>query len=176
MIHLRDELKKKISDKVSSYMFWLIAILIAVVATVIWQTKVALFILSVTVIFFALSLIELCLVCIKWKKILREEKRKNQEKADMSFAKQQPEKNLNEVLHSFRNEHNERLCDMAKKIGIKTGDLYRIENGLEKNRIKVKEALSKIEKVYNLGGAEMATLWCGYLTTYGESKEAINAT
>lgn len=172
MIHVRDELKKKISDKVSSCIFWIVAIIIAAVATVIWETKVALFILSVTVIFFALSLIELCLVCLKWKKILREERRKNQEKADRSFAKQQPEKSLYEVLHSLRNEHNERLCEMAKKIGIKTAELYQIENGIEKNRIKVKEALSKIEKVYNLGGAEMATLWCGYLTTYGESKEA----
>lgn len=172
MIHEKENLKKRISDKVSSCMFWLIAILIAAVATVIWQTKVALFILSVTVIFFALSLIELCLVCLKRKKILREEKRKNQEKADRSFTKQQPEKSLYEVLHSLRNEHNERLCQMAKKIGIKTAKLYQIENGLEKNRIKVKETLAKIEKVYNLGGAEMATLWCGYLTTYGESKEA----
>lgn len=172
MIHVRDELKKKISDKVSSCIFWIVAIIIAAVATVIWQTKVALFILSVTVIFFALSLIELCLVCLKWKKILREEKRKNQGKADRSFARQEPEKSLYEVLHSLRNEHNERLCEMAKKIGIKTGELYQIENGIEKNRIKVKEALSKIEKVYNLGGEEMATLWCGYLTTYGESKEA----
>lgn len=172
MIHLRDELKKKISDKVSSSIFWLVAIIIAAVATVIWHTKVALFIFSVTIIFFALSLIELCFVCLKWKKILSEEKRKNQEKADRSFARQEPEKSLYEVLHGFRKEHNERLCDMAKKIGIKTGDLYRIENGLEKNCIKVKEALSKIEKVYNLGGAEMATLWCGYLTTYGESKRA----
>ena len=171
MIHVRDELKKKSSDKVSSCIFWLVAIIIAAVATVIWQTKVALFILSVTVIFFVLSLIELCLVCLKWKKILREERRKNQEKADRSFAKQQPEKSLYEVLHSLRNEHNERLCEMAKKIGIKTAELYQIENGIEKNRIKVKEALSKIEKVYNLGGAEIATLWCGYLTTYGESKE-----
>ena len=172
MIHVRDELKKKISDKVSSCIFWIVATIIAAVATVIWETKVALFILSVTVIFFVLSLIELCLVCLKWKKILREERRKNQEKADRSFAKQQPEKSLYEVLHSLRNEHNERLCEMAKKIGIKTAELYQIENGIEKNRIKVKEALSKIEKVYNLGGAEMATLWCGYLTTYGESKEA----
>lgn len=172
MIHLRDELKKKISDKVSSCIFWIVAIIIAAVATVIWQTKVALFILSVTVIFFALSLIELCLVCLKWKNILREERRKNQEKADRSFAKQQPEKTLYEVLHSLRNEHNERLCEMAKKIGIKTAELYRIENGLEKNCIKSKEALAKIEKVYDLGGAEMATLWCGYLTTYGESNEA----
>lgn len=172
MIHEKENLKKRISDKVSSCMFWLIAILIAAIATVIWQTKVALFILSVTVIFFALSLIELCLVCLKWKKILREKKRKNQEKADRSFAKQQNEKNLNEVLHSFRKEHNERLCDMAKKIGIKTGDLYRIENGLEKNRIKVKEVLAKIEKVYNLGGIEIATLHFGYVTTYGESKGA----
>lgn len=172
MIHLRDELKKKISDKVSSSIFWLVAIIIAAVATVIWHTKVALFIFSVTIIFFALSLIELCFVCLKWKKILSEEKRKNQEKADRSFARQEPEKSLYEVLHGFRKEHNERLCDMAKKIGIKTGDLYRIENGLEKNRIKVKEALAKIEKVYNLGGAGMATLWCGYLTTYGENEGA----
>ena len=119
-----------------------------------------------------LSLIELCLVCFKFKKILNEEKRKKQEKADRSFARQEPEKSLYEVLHSLRNEHNERLCDMAKKIGIKTGDLYQIENGLEKNCIKSKEVLAKIEKVYNLGGAEMATLWCGYLTTYGESNEA----
>ena len=170
MIHEKENLKKRISDKVSNCMLWLIAILIAVVATVIWQTKVALFIFSVTIIFFGLSLIELCLVCLKWKKVLREEKRKNQEKADRSFARQEPEKNLYEVLHSLRNEHNERLCEMAKKIGIKTAELYQIENGIEKNRIKVKEALSKIEKVYNLGGAEMATLWCGYLTTYGESK------
>lgn len=115
MIHEKENLKKRISDKVSSCMFWLIAILIAAIATVIWQTKVALFILSVTVIFFALSLIELCLVCIKWKKILSEEKRKKQEKADKIFARQEPEKNLNEVLHSLRNEHGERLCDMAKK-------------------------------------------------------------
>lgn len=172
MNHVRDELKKKISNKVNSCIFWIVAIIIAAVATVIWETKVALFILSVTVIFFALSLIELCLVGLKWKKILREEKRKNQEKADRSFAKQEPEKSLYEVLHSLRNEHNERLCEMAKKIGIKTAELYQIENGIEKNSIKVKEALSKIEKVYNLGGAEMATLWCGYLTTYGESKEA----
>lgn len=172
MIHVRDELKKKISDKVSRCIFWIVAIIIAAVATVIWETKVALFILSVTVIFFALSLIELCLLCLKWKKILRKEKRKNQEKADRSFARQEPEKSLYEVLHSLRNEHNERLCEMAKKIGIKTAELYQIENGIEKNRIKVKEALSKIEKVYNLGGAEMATLWCGYLTTYGESNEA----
>ena len=105
MIHVRDELKKKISDKVSSCIFWIVAIIIAAVATVIWQTKVALFILSVTVIFFALSLIELCLVCLKWKKILREEKRKNQGKADRSFARQEPEKSLYEVLHSLRNEH-----------------------------------------------------------------------
>lgn len=172
MIHLRDELKKKISDKVSSCIFWIVAIIIAAVATVIWQTKVALFILSISVIFFILSLIELCLVCLRFKKILNEEKRKEQEKADISFARQEPEENLYEVLHSLRNEHNERLCEMAKKIGIKTAELYQIENGIEKNRIKVKEALSKIEKVYNLGGAEMATLWCGYLTTYGESKEA----
>lgn len=61
---------------------------------------------------------------------------------------------------------------MAKKIGIKTGDLYRIENGLEKNRIKVKEVLAKIEKVYNLSGIEIATLRFGYVTTYGESKGA----
>ena len=172
MIHLRDELKKKISDKVSSSIFWLVAIIIAAVATFIWQTKIALFILSITVIFLVLSLIELFLVCLKWKRVLREEKRKNQEKADRSFARQEPEKSLYEVLHSLRNEHSERLCDMAKKIGIKTGDLYQIENGLEKNCIKSKEVLAKIEKVYNLGGAEMATLWCGYLTTYGESNEA----
>lgn len=172
MIHLRDELKKKISDKVSSCIFWLVAIIIAAVATVIWQTKVALFILSISVIFFILSLIELCLVCLRLKKILNEEKRKEQEKADISFARQEPEENLYEVLHSLRNEHNERLCDMAKKIGIKTGDLYRIENGLEKNRIKVKEVLAKIEKVYNLGGIEIATLRFGYVTTYGESKGA----
>ena len=172
MIHEKENLKKRISDKVSSCMFWLIAILIAAVATVIWQTKVALFIFSVTIIFFALSLIELCIVCLRLKKILNEEKRKEQKKADISFARQEPEENLYEVLHSLRNEHSERLCDMAKKIGIKTGDLYRIENGLEKNCIKSKEALAKIEKVYDLGGAEMATLWCGYLTTYGESNEA----
>lgn len=172
MIHEKENLKKRISDKVSSCMFWLIAILIAAVATVIWQTKVALFIFSVTIIFFALSLIELCLVCLKWKRVLREEKRKNQKKADRSFARQDPEKSLYEVLHSLRNEHSERLCDMAKKIGIKTGDLYRIENGLEKNRIKVKEVLAKIEKVYNLGGIEIATLRFGYVTTYGESKGA----
>lgn len=172
MIHVRDELKKKISDKVSSCMFWLIAILIAAVATVIWQTKVALFILSISVIFFILSLIELCLVCLRLKKILNEEKRKEQEKADISFARQEPEENLYEVLHSLRNEHSERLCDMAKKIGIKTGDLYRIENGLEKNRIKTKEVLAKIEKVYNLGGIEIAALHFGYVTTYGESKGA----
>lgn len=60
----------------------------------------------------------------------------------------------------------------GQKIGIKTGDLFRIENGLEKNRIKTKEVLAKIEKVYNLGGAEIATLRFGYLTTYGENKEA----
>ena len=87
-------------------------------------------------------------------------------------AKARVEKSLYEVLHSLRNEHNERLCDMAKKIGIKTGDLYRIENGLEKNCIKSKEVLAKIEKVYNLGGIEIAALHFGYVTTYGESKGA----
>ena len=172
MIHEKENLKKKISDKVSSCIFWLVAILIAAVSTVIWQTKVALFILSISVIFFILSLIGLCLVCLRFKKILNEEKRKEQEKADISFARQEPEENLYEVLHSLRNEHSERLCDMAKKIGIKTGDLYRIENGLEKNRIKVKEVSAKIEKVYDLGGIEIATLRFGYVTTYGESKEA----
>ncbi|QHJ85156.1 MAG: hypothetical protein [Caudoviricetes sp.] len=174
MIHVKDELKKKISDKVSSCIFWLIAIIIATVATFIWQTKIALFILSITVIFFILSLIELCLVCLKLKKILSDEKRKEQEKADKIFARQEPEKNLYEVLHSLRNEHSERLCDMAKKIGVKTGDLYRIENGLEKNRIKVKEVLTKIEKVYNLGGIEIATLQFGFLTTYGEKSKDAN--
>ena len=172
MINEKGDLKKKISEKVRSCIFWLVAIIIAAVATVIWQTKMALFIFSVTIIFFALSLIELCLVCLRLKKILNEEKRKEQKKADISFARQEPEENLYEVLHSLRNEHSERLCDMAKKIGIKTGDLYRIENGLEKNRIKVKEVLAKIEKVYNLGGIEIAALHFGYVTTYGESKGA----
>ena len=78
MIHVKDELKKKISDKVSSCIFWLIAIIIATVATFIWQTKIALFILSITVIFFILSLIELCLVCLKLKKILSDEENKNE--------------------------------------------------------------------------------------------------
>lgn len=174
MIHVKDELKKKISDKVSSCIFWLIAIIIATVATFIWQTKIALFILSITIIFFIMSLIELCLVCLKLKKILSDEKRKEQEKADKIFAKQEPEKNLYEVLHSLRNEHSERLCDMAKKIGVKTGDLYRIENGLEKNRIKAKKVLTKIEKVYNLGGIEIATLQFGFLTTYGEKSKDAN--
>lgn len=81
------------------------------------------------------------------------------------------EKNLYEVLRDFRNDHNERLYDMAERLGIKSWELSKIENGHEKNRKKVKEVLNKIEKAYDLNGIEMATLIFGYLTTYGEGEE-----
>ena len=65
---IKDDFKKEISDKVGSCTFWFVAILIAAAATFIWKTKIALFILAVTVIFFVLSLTKLCLACFKLKK------------------------------------------------------------------------------------------------------------
>lgn len=170
-MHVKDDLKKKINDKVGSCIFWFVAMLIAAVATFIWRTKVAFFILAVTIIFFILLLMELCLVCSKAKKMLSDEKRSSQEKANENFARQEPEKNLYEVLRDFRNDHNERLYDMAERLGIKSWELSKIENGHEKNRKKVKEVLIKIENAYDLNGIEMSTLIFGYLTTYGEDEE-----
>lgn len=75
---IKDDLKKEISDKVGSCTFWFVAILIAAAATFIWKTKIALFILAVTVIFFVLLLTKLCLACFKLKKILSDEENKNE--------------------------------------------------------------------------------------------------
>lgn len=51
-------------------------------------------------------------------------------------------------------------------------EYYLVKNVAKKGTYGCKEVLAKIEKVYNLGGAEIATLRFGYLTTYGESKAA----
>ena len=67
-------LEKEISNVIGSCILWFVAALIAAVAMFIWKTKIALFILAVTVIFFILSLIGLYVACSKLKKILKDEK------------------------------------------------------------------------------------------------------
>lgn len=63
MLNKKGELRKLLDDQESGCITFFIAFLIAGAATLIWRTKVAFFILAVTIIFFILLLMELCLVC-----------------------------------------------------------------------------------------------------------------
>lgn len=152
-------LEKKISNVIGSCILWFVAALIAAVAMFIWKTKIALFILAVTVIFFILSLIGLYVACFKLKKILKDEKQIGQEKS------------LYEVLRDIRIDNNERLYDMAVSIGVSSADLSQIEKGHQENHMEVTNALAKIAIVYNLDNKKIDTLWRSYLATYGENEE-----
>lgn len=152
-------LEKEISNVIGSCILWFVATLIAAVAVFIWKTKIALFILAVTVIFFILSIIGLYLACFKLKKILKDEKGISQEKT------------LYGVLHKLRIDNNERLYDMAKSIGVSSADLSQIEKGHQENHMEVTTALAKIAIVYNLDNKEIDTLWRSYLATYGQNEE-----
>lgn len=163
---VKGKFREEISDKVSYCLYYFAAILIAAAAYAIWKTKITLFILVVTVIFFILTLIQLCRVCFGFKRFLKDEKGISQEKVDISFPKQKSEKSLYEVLRDIRIDNNERLFDMAERIGISSSDLSQIENGHQENLIKVRDALQRIAIVYNLDAGETETLWNGYLTTY----------
>lgn len=151
---VEDNLKRKIDYKGSSCLYYFAATLIGAAAYIIWKTKITLFIFTVTVIFFIISLVELYRICARLKKFLNDKKLTGQEKS------------LYEVLRDIRIDNNERLYDMAERIGISSFDLAQIENGNQENLIKVRDALGKIAIVYNLDIGEIDTLWNGYLTTY----------
>lgn len=155
---VEDNLKRKIDYKGSSCLYYFAAALIGAAAYIIWKTKITLFIFTVTVIFFIISLVELYRVCVRLKKLLKDKKLTGQEKT------------LYGVLHKLRIDNNERLYDMAESIGVSSADLSQIEKGHQENHMVVTNALAKIAIVYNLDNEEIDTLWHSYLETYGKTR------
>lgn len=155
---VEDNLKRKIDYKGSSCLYYFTAALIGAAAYIIWKTKITLFIFTVTVIFFIISLVELYRVCVRLKKLLKDKKLTGQEKT------------LYGVLHKLRIDNNERLYDMAESIGVSSADLSQIEKGHQENHMVVTNALAKIAIVYNLDNEEIDTLWHSYLETYGKTR------
>lgn len=77
-------------------------------------------------------------------------------------------KNLQQVLRAIRAKHDERLYDMAKKIGVETAELSQLEHGHIKNLDRVKHLLNKIIKQYQLNAGYCFYLTTGYRITYKE--------
>lgn len=73
MANKKEKLKKLIADQESGCIFLFISMLIAASATLIWKTKIALFILSVTVILLVLAIIRTLSTYCKLKKLLKDE-------------------------------------------------------------------------------------------------------
>lgn len=78
MANKKEKLKKLIDDQKNGCIILFISMLIAASATFIWKTKIALFILSVTVILLFLAIVRTFINCCKLKKLLSAEKFKNQ--------------------------------------------------------------------------------------------------
>ena len=78
VVNKREKLKKLIDDQENGCIILFISMLIAASATIIWKTKIALFILSVTVILLVLAIIRTLINFCKLKKLLSAEKLKNQ--------------------------------------------------------------------------------------------------
>lgn len=77
-------------------------------------------------------------------------------------------KNLQQVLREIRAKHDERLYDMAKKIGVETAELSQLEHGHIKDLDRVKHVLNKITKQYQLSAEDYDCLTLGYQITYKE--------
>lgn len=77
-------------------------------------------------------------------------------------------KNLQQVLCDIRVKHDERLYDMAKKIGVETAELSQLEHGHIKDLARVKHVLNKIIKEYQLSAEDYDHLTLGYQITYKE--------
>ena len=78
VVNKKEKLKKLIDDQKNGCIILFISMLIAASATIIWKTKIALFILSVTVILLVLAIIRTLINCCKLKKLLSAEKFKNE--------------------------------------------------------------------------------------------------
>ena len=78
MPNKKEKLKKLIDDQESGCIFLFISMLIAASATLIWKAKIALFILSVTIILLSLAIIRTLINYFKLKKLLSAEKFKNE--------------------------------------------------------------------------------------------------
>lgn len=78
MANKKEKLKKLIDDQKNGCIILFISMLIASSATIIWKTKIALFILSVTVILLFLAIVRTLINCCKLKKLLSADKLKNQ--------------------------------------------------------------------------------------------------
>ncbi|QHJ77603.1 MAG: hypothetical protein [Bacteriophage sp.] len=79
MLDKKDKLKKLLDDQESGCTTFFIAFLIAGAATIIWKTKIALFILSVAVILLSLAAIRTFSTYCKLKKLLSAERRRNEQ-------------------------------------------------------------------------------------------------
>lgn len=79
MLNKKEELRKLLDDQESGCITFFIAFLIAGAATLIWKTKIALFILSIAVILLGLSVIRTFSTYCKLKKLLSAERRKNKQ-------------------------------------------------------------------------------------------------
>ena len=77
-------------------------------------------------------------------------------------------KNLQQVLREIRAKHDERLYDMAKKIGVDSAELSQLEHGHIKDLDRVKYILNKIIKQYQLNYMNYDYLTTGYRITYKE--------
>lgn len=78
VVNKREKLKKLIDDQENGCIILFISMLIAASATIIWETKIALFILSVTVILLVLAIIRTLINFCKLKKLLSAKKFKNE--------------------------------------------------------------------------------------------------
>lgn len=78
------------------------------------------------------------------------------------------DKTLTEIIREIRADHDERLYDMAKRLGIGSAELSQTENGHIKDLEKVKNILRKIIKVYQLSNNSIKRLIRGYKITYKE--------
>ncbi len=79
MLDKKEELRKLLDDQESGCITFFIAFLIAGAATLIWKTKIALFILSVAVILLGLSVIRTFSTYSKLKKLVSAERQRNEQ-------------------------------------------------------------------------------------------------
>lgn len=79
MLDKKEELRKLLDDQESGCITFFIAFLIAGAATLIWKTKIALFILSIAVILLGLSVIRTFSTYSKLKKLVSAERQRNEQ-------------------------------------------------------------------------------------------------
>lgn len=79
------------------------------------------------------------------------------------------DKTLTEIIREIRANNDERLYDMAKRLGVSSAELSQTENGHIKDLERVKNILQKVIKLYQLSNRGVKRLINGYKITYKES-------